>query len=148
MVRSLDLINQHSTNNLIQGSLNSIDHLLTLDYTIQNKKWHLTSLSFQLPKNLQSIITYTIIPSTPYTIIQKDSIFWTLSANGTLTTMSCYNALNIKVVNTNINLNWLWQIQVPKKLYILCGYVRMTKSKVYIFLIVEECKYLNTVITT
>lgn len=51
--------------NLIKGPLNKNDHLLTLDYFIQNKHWNLSQLSFHLLNNLQKIITNTIIPTMP-----------------------------------------------------------------------------------
>lgn len=100
--------------NLIQGPSNKNDHLLTLYSFIQNKHWNLSQLSFHLPNNLQKIITNTIIPTTPNTTTLTDSIFWTMSSNGNFTTPSCYNSLNSTMDNSDINLNWLWQIQAQK----------------------------------
>lgn len=78
-----------------------------------------SDLSYPLIADLECIIRDTIIPTTPLTNNNNDTIFWTITSNGAFFTASCYNSLLNLDFNIDFNLNWLWKLNAPKNLAFL-----------------------------
>lgn len=104
------------------------DHHVTISHFLNHGNWDFSELSYLLPSEFEEPIRDTIIPTTPNTNQNDDTIFWAISSTGTFSTASCYNDLTKTGLDSKINLNWLWKINVPEKIIMflwLCWHERI-----------------------
>ncbi|PHT33832.1 hypothetical protein CQW23_25632 [Capsicum baccatum] len=104
--------------NLIHGPLLRHEYTLPLAHFRQQGNWNFSSLSFNLP---QSIIS--LIHNIHFSVYNRshDRISWGLTSSGKFTVKSCFMELLANTeqkasAGTSTNLSWIWKLHLPQKI--------------------------------
>lgn len=108
----------------MHGPLNSNEIELKISHIWKNNNWDWTTLSLQIPTEINTKTLATTIPNTPgYT----DKPYWALSSNGLFSTKSVYSLLHNRPY-VPYKFKWIWTLHTLGKIKFflwLCSHNRL-----------------------